>query len=144
MELFEYVEEALESISEWNDNDDTSEKARRLRISMLNSEFIICLFVLNKVFALGLSYLILSKFLQQTSIDLKEAMSLAQNTKQELKELRLNAEKEFGDIFERVKSLAEKIDIEINMPRISKRPTDVTFKQTIQKYFIEYQYLFHT
>lgn len=141
MELFEYIEEALEDISEWNDNDDTSEKARRLRITMLNSEFIICLFVLNKVFALGL---VLSKVLQQTSIDLKEAMSLAQNTKQELKEIRLNAEKEFGDIFERVKSLAEKIDIEINMPRISKRPTDVTFKQTIQKYFIEYQYLFHT
>lgn len=89
MELFEYVEEALEDISEWNDND-TSEKARRLRISMLSSEFIICLFVLNKVFALGL---VLSKVLQQTNIDLKEAMSLAQNTKQELKEIRLNVEK---------------------------------------------------
>lgn len=88
---------------------------------MLNSEFIICLFVLNKVFALGL---VLSKVLQQTSIDIKEAMSLAQNTKQELKEIRLNAEKEFGDIFEHVKSLAEKIDIGINMPRISKRQTN--------------------
>jgi len=120
LELFEYVEEALEDISEWNDND-TSEKARRLRFCMLNSEFIVCLFVLNKVFALGL---ILSKVLQQTSIDLKEAMSLAQNTRQELQEIRLNAEKEFGDIFERVKSLAEKIDIEINMPRISKRQTN--------------------
>uniref|UniRef100_A0A2S2QAK7 Zinc finger MYM-type protein 1 n=1 Tax=Sipha flava TaxID=143950 RepID=A0A2S2QAK7_9HEMI len=120
LELFEYVEEALENISEWNDND-TSEKARRLRISMLNSEFIICLFVLNKVFALGL---VLSKVLQQTSIDLKEAMSLAQKTKQELTEIRLNAEKEFGDIFERVKSLAEKIDIAINIPRISKRQTN--------------------
>ena len=60
LEFFEYVEEALEDISEWNDND-TSEKARRLRISMLNSEFIICLFVLNKVFALSL---VLSKVLQ--------------------------------------------------------------------------------
>ena len=46
-------------------------------------------------------------------------MSLTQDTKQELTEIRLNAEKEFGDIFERVKSLAEKIDIAINMPRIS-------------------------
>lgn len=110
----------MEDISEWNDND-TSEKARRLRISMLNSEFIICLFVLNKVFALGL---VLSKVFQQTSIDLKEAMSLAQDTKQELTEIRLNAEKEFGDIFKRVKSLAEKIDIAINMLRISKRQTN--------------------
>jgi len=126
LELFEYVEEALEDISEWNDND-TSEKARRLRISMLNSEFIICLFVLNKVFALGL---VLSKVLQQTSIDLKEAMSLAQNTKQELKKIRLNAEKEFGDIFERVKSLTEKVDIAINIPTMSKRQTNKCNIQT--------------
>jgi len=90
-------------------------------LESLNSEFIICLFVFNKVFALGL---VLSKVLQQTSIDLKEAMSSAQNKKQELKEIRLNAEKEFGVIFERVKSLAEKIDIVINMPRISKRQTN--------------------
>ena len=76
---------------------------------------------MNKVFALGL---VLSKVLQQTSIDLKEAMSLTQNSKQELKEIRLNSEKEFGDIFERVKSVAEIIDIEINMPRISKRQTN--------------------
>lgn len=39
LKLFEYVEEALEDISEWSAND-TSKKARRLRISMLNSEFI--------------------------------------------------------------------------------------------------------
>ncbi|KAL4084849.1 hypothetical protein QTP88_027731 [Uroleucon formosanum] len=135
-ELFEYVEEALEDISEWNDND-TSEKARRLRISMLNSEFIICLFVLNKVFALGL---VLSKVLQQTSIDLKEAMSLAQDTKQELTEIRLNAEKEFGDIFKRVKSLAEKIDIAINMLRISKRQTNSDYEEdfiSLTKQYIE-------
>jgi hypothetical protein len=51
-------------------------------------------------------------------------MSLAQNTKQELTDIRLNAEKEFGNIFERVKSLAKKIDIAINIPRISKRQTN--------------------
>jgi hypothetical protein len=57
-------------------------------------------------------------------------MPLAQNTKQELTEIRLNAEKEFGDIFERVKSLAEKIDIDINIPRISKRQTNSCNIQT--------------
>ncbi|VVC35783.1 Ribonuclease H-like domain,Domain of unknown function DUF4371 [Cinara cedri] len=93
LELFEYVEEALEDISDLE----------------------------SLLFALGL---VLTKVLQQTSIDLKEAMPLALNTKQELKEIRLNAEKEFGDIFERVNSLAEKIDIAINKPRISKRQTN--------------------
>jgi len=55
----------------WNDND-TSDKARRLRSCILNVEFILSLIILNKEFALGLA---LSKCLQTTSIDLKEAMS---------------------------------------------------------------------
>lgn len=65
--------------------------------------------------------LILSKFLQTTNIDLKEAMYLAQNTKEELQEIRINAEKYFGEIFKQVKLLTFKFDIEIKMPRISKR-----------------------
>lgn len=46
--------------------------------------------------------LILSKFLQTTNNDLKEAMYLAQNTKEELQEIRINAEKYFGEIFKQV------------------------------------------
>lgn len=120
LELYEYVEEALEDISHWDDNE-SSEKARRLRSCILNLEFLICLFVLNKVFALGL---VLSKFLQSEKIDLKEAMILAQNTKQELEDIRLNADKYFGEIFEQVKLLTMKMDIEIKMPRISNRQTN--------------------
>lgn len=65
---------------------------------MLNSEFIICLFVQIKVFAIGL---MLSKILQKTIIDIKEAISLAQNTKQELNKIRLNAVKHFREIFKK-------------------------------------------
>jgi len=96
LELYEFVEGALEDISMWNDND-TSDKARRLRSYTLNVEFILSLIILNKGFALGLA---LSKCLQTTSIDLKEAMSLAKNTKQELEEIRVNADTYFREMFE--------------------------------------------
>lgn len=65
--------------------------------------------------------LVLSKYRQKTSIDLKEAMSLPQTTKQEYGEIRLNAVNHFGEIFEKVKSLAKEMYIEINIPRILKR-----------------------
>lgn len=119
-ELYEFVEEALEDISMWNDND-TSDKARRLRNYILNVEFILSLIILNKGFALGLA---LSKCLQTTSIDIKEAMSLAKNTKQELEEIRINADSYFKKIFEQVKLMTEKFDIVIRIPRSAKRQTN--------------------
>lgn len=120
LELYEFVEQALEDISMWNDND-TSDKARRLRSCILNIEFILSLIILNKGFALGLA---LSKCLQTTSIDLKEAMSLAKNTKQELEGIRINADTYFREMFEQVKLITAKFDIEIKIPRTAKRQTN--------------------
>ncbi|KAL5239408.1 hypothetical protein ACI65C_006818 [Semiaphis heraclei] len=120
VELYEFVEEALEDISMWNDND-TSDKARRLRSCKLNVEFILSLIILNKGFALGLA---LSKCIQTTSIDLKEAMFLAKNTKQELEEIRANADTYFREMFEQVKLMTTQFDIEIKIPRTAKRQTN--------------------
>ncbi|KAL4141563.1 hypothetical protein QTP88_004184 [Uroleucon formosanum] len=120
LELYEFVEEALEDISMWNDHD-TSDKARCLRSCILNVEFILSLVILNKGFALGLA---LSKCLQTISIDLKEAMALAKNTKQELEEIRINADTYFREIFEQVKLMTAQFDIEIKIPRIAKRQTN--------------------
>lgn len=83
MELYEYVIEALDTISEWDDND-TLNKERRLRSSILDIEFVISLFVLNKSFSIGLP---LSKFLKKSNIDLKLAVQLANDTQIELEEL---------------------------------------------------------
>lgn len=94
MEPYEYVNEALDTISEWDDND-TSNKARRLRSFILDIEFVISLFVLNKIE--------LSKFLQKSNIDLKLAVQLANDTQQELHELRTHADDVFKEIFEQVK-----------------------------------------
>lgn len=104
----------------WNHHD-TSDKARCLRSCILNLEFILSLVILNKGFALGLA---LSKCLQTTSIDLKEAMALAKNTKQELEEIRINADTYFREIFEQVKLMTAQFDIEIKIPRIAKRQTN--------------------
>ncbi|KAL4143541.1 hypothetical protein QTP88_005860 [Uroleucon formosanum] len=120
IELYEYVIEALDTISEWDDND-TSNKARSLRSSILDIEFLISLFVLNKGFSIGLP---LSKFLQKSNIDLKLAVQLANDTKKELQELRTHVDDVFKKIFEEVKVVAEKFDIEIKIPRLSKKQTN--------------------
>lgn len=109
MELYEYSIEALNTISEWNDND-TSNKARRLRSSILDIEFLISLFVLNKGFSIGLPF---SKFLQKSKIDLKLAVQLANDTKKELQELRTHADDVFKEIFEKVKVAAKNSILEL-------------------------------
>jgi hypothetical protein len=76
---------------------------------MFNLKFIVCLFVLNGIFALGS---ILSEISQTSSIDL-EAAILAQITERVRKELRLNAEKHL-----------KKIGFETNTTRISKIKTN--------------------
>lgn len=96
IELYNHVIESLEIISEWVDSK-TSGKARTLRNAVLNLEFLVSLFVLNKGFSKGLP---LSKLLQ----DLSE-----------------NSEEVFKDIYGQVKILAESLDIEIKMPRLSNR-----------------------
>ncbi|KAL5246269.1 hypothetical protein ACI65C_013677 [Semiaphis heraclei] len=95
IELYNHVIESLEIISEWVDSE-TSGKARTLRNAVLNLEFLVSLFVLNKGFSIGLP---LSKLLQNPNIDLKVAVILANDTKQELQDLRKNAEEVFKDIF---------------------------------------------
>lgn len=53
IELYNHVIESLEIISQWVDNETTG-KARSLRNAVLNLEFLISLFVLNKGFSIGL------------------------------------------------------------------------------------------
>ncbi|XP_060874016.1 zinc finger MYM-type protein 1-like [Metopolophium dirhodum] len=72
IELYNHVIESLEIISEWVDSE-TSGKARILRNAVLNLEFLVSLFVLNKGFSIGLP---LSKLLQNPNIDLKVAIYL--------------------------------------------------------------------
>jgi len=95
---------------------------------------VISLFVLNKGFSIGLP---LSKFLQKSNIDLKLAVQLANDTQKELQEIRTHADDVFKEIFEEVKVVAEKFDIEIKISRLTKKQTNrcnIPFN-TLEQYY---------
>lgn len=53
LELFECVIDSLDIISDWNDGD-TSSQVNNFKHSTMQGEFIISLFILSKLFAIGL------------------------------------------------------------------------------------------
>lgn len=72
---------------------------------------------MSKIFALALP---LSKNFQNKNIDLRKAITLAEDTLKELEFLRNNAENEFNNIFQDASILAKKLDIQIILPRLTK------------------------
>jgi len=105
----------LDTRSNWNDSGIYSQ-ANNLKHSILQWEFIVSLFVLSKVFAIGLP---LSKQFQSVDIDLREAMSLAHETLVELKNIRNNVDECFHDIYTKATDLAEELNVLILLPRIA-------------------------
>lgn len=116
IELIDCVIESLEIISLW-DNIETSSQANNLKNAILQSDFLVSLLVVSKIFALGLQ---LSKSFQNTNIDLRKAVTLAEDTLKELEHLRNTAENEFKNIFHDVSILAKKLDVQIVVPRLTK------------------------
>jgi len=114
LELFEFIVESFSEISEWNDND-TRGKAQRLQKLILDGEFIISYFILSKGFGFGFP---LSKHLQKVDIDLKLATRLADETLEEMKCFRNNAENSFKKIYTAAHDLAAQFQVEITMPRV--------------------------
>ncbi|KAL4123003.1 hypothetical protein QTP88_015236 [Uroleucon formosanum] len=94
IELFAFVVESLENISNWNDS--TATEANIL-LKAVDSEFLISLQVIQLVFSFGLS---LCKLLQKEQIDLREAVSPAEDIRNEM---------------------SVTIDIDLSTKRISKR-----------------------
>lgn len=125
LELFECIKDALDEICEW-DNTDTNQ-AKAFRITILQPEFIITLVSISKVFGLGLP---LSKQFQKINIDLKLAMDLAQDTLTELEDYRKHAENNFKDIFSAAEKIADKCNVTMSIPRISKKQVYRTNVQT--------------
>jgi hypothetical protein len=114
-EIYVYVVDALSEVSEWKDRV-TANEARSLVNGITQGKFIIALFVTAKLFALGYP---LSKHLQKISIDLKEAVSLAEGTISEMQKLRNNAEDEFKEIFKQATLLANEVSAFIVIPRLT-------------------------
>ncbi|XP_060845789.1 zinc finger MYM-type protein 1-like [Rhopalosiphum padi] len=119
-ELFEQVIESLNLISEWKDVE-TSSQASNLRSAILEGEFIISMLIVAKCFSVGL---LLSKHLQRVNIDLGEAIKLAEDTVKELEGFRKNADSTFQNIFENAVCLGNTFDVNISIPRTTKRQTN--------------------
>ncbi|KAL4153196.1 hypothetical protein QTP88_001029 [Uroleucon formosanum] len=115
IELFAFVVESLENISNWNDS--TATEANIL-LKAIDSEFLISLQVIELVFSFGLP---LCKLLQKEQIDLREAVSLAEDIINVLKNIRLNCDTEFHKLFLLAKEMSVTIDIDLSTKRISKR-----------------------
>lgn len=116
-EKYNEVIKSLEEISTWNDKD-TSANAHILLCAVRKSEFILSLEVIKKIFSYSLP---LTKFLESESIDLAGAVNYAQDTWDQIKEIRDKADEEFSNIYRKVLDICERNDIEISTPRLSQR-----------------------
>lgn len=115
MELFDAVIDGLSIISTWPDRESSS-GAYQLLCAIKQPEFILATHLLAKVFSISLP---LSKLLQMQNIDLIEAMSLADNVSDVLKNIRNNADEDFKKLFLKVKEKCMSLDIEITLPRLT-------------------------
>ncbi|XP_060845763.1 zinc finger MYM-type protein 1-like [Rhopalosiphum padi] len=93
VELFPCVVAALEIITEWNDSSATD---AAILLKAIDSEFLISLQITKFLFSYGLP---LCKQLQSKKIDLVEAVCLAEDIISALKNIRINIEQEFNNIF---------------------------------------------
>ncbi|KAL4105175.1 hypothetical protein QTP88_020447 [Uroleucon formosanum] len=121
-ELQPAIISALEDISLWKDTD-TSSAANQLLASIHPFKFQISMMILVKLFSISVS---LSKFLQTENLDLENALSFAETTQTTLKDIRLNADKEFNEIFKSVEKICNTLEIAVYVPRVSGRQTHRT------------------
>lgn len=111
MHIFDFILESLDTISSWKDGSE----AGSLKWAVLNTEFCIAVHVIAHVFAFAMP---LCKALQRESLDLKEAVVLAEECSSELLKMRSNAEEEFKQVYNEVQTVASAVDIELKLPRL--------------------------
>ncbi|KAL4152846.1 hypothetical protein QTP88_000679 [Uroleucon formosanum] len=115
-ELFSFVLNALDIISDWKE----STYAEMLQRALKDSEFLISLNVIKVLFSYGLP---LCKQLQTVQIDLKKTIRIVENVIATLKCNRDNNEVEFKIIYNNVKKMADDVGIELLEKRISSKQT---------------------
>nr|XP_042911240.1 zinc finger MYM-type protein 1-like [Parasteatoda tepidariorum] len=119
VELFEPIAETLQKISEWKDKESATQ-ANSLLCTVSNCQFVISLLCIYKVFTITIH---LCRYLQKTSIDLIEAVSLAEDVIKDLKLMRENATETFSEIFSSSSLMLTSIGSSTSMqiPRITGR-----------------------
>ena len=107
------VVEALGEISTWPDKE-TASRALQLLSTIRQSEFCIALLVLKKIFGYSV---VLCKVLQKKSLNLLEAVNIAEDIAKELKSVRENAEHEFHQLYSCAQETAEAQNFTLEVPR---------------------------
>lgn len=111
------IVDTLDTIASWHDINAAS-KAKCLKIALCESEFLIAMVCLSDILATTLQ---LSLFLQRVDIDVKTARDTVSDTIKLLERKRKNCDVTFKSIYDEVIGIAEELDTEIKVPRISKK-----------------------
>lgn len=111
------IAKALEKVSKWDDYK-TATKGKCLLLSICNCEFILTVYSLSDV--LSATY-ILSRYLQNETVDVFQAKKKVDQTFEVLKDKRMNSHKIFSGIFAKAKKIMEEMDIPIHIPRAANR-----------------------
>lgn len=119
VELFDAVVEALETVSLWQERE-ASSGAHQLLCALNQADFLVALYVMNKVFSISMP---LSRLLQSEGLDILAAIEAARAVELALQNLRKDAKEEFGEIFTLVQSRAAKLGVTISIPRRTGRQT---------------------
>lgn len=113
------IVEALTLISSWKDSKSSSVAAGLLN-SLCTTEFLTAMLSLIDVLKITLP---LSRLLQTPSLDVNQASSAVSNTMTTLQERRFKCDEIFKDIFFETSHLAEELDVDMKLPRLTSRQT---------------------
>lgn len=116
-EMLPKIVEALDQIALWQDTQ-TSAKAKSLALALCESEFLVTLVSLSDLLSTTKP---LSQFFQKVHIDVKAAQDLLEDVKKVLKRKREKADEKFKSLFEEICGIAQQVQVEIKMPRVTNR-----------------------
>lgn len=131
--------DSLTDISEWTEHISSS-KAKTLLMAVTCCDFIITLFALTDVLSVTLPA---SRLLQSYDRDIVEASDIIDGIILTLSGKRSNCESDFSQLFEQSKTLMNKLDIDLKLPRIAKRQTQRsnTSAQSPEEYYRRVLYI---
>lgn len=116
--LIEIID-SLVCITEWNDVVSSS-KAKTLLLSICTCDFVLTLYTMTEILSVTAAA---SRILQGTTQDIVSAENCIDSIVKNLEDKRLNCESYFKALFEKCKTIMTKLDINIAVPRTSKRQT---------------------
>lgn len=113
------VSTALDAIASWREMQSAA-KAKALRVSLGDGEFLMAIVCLSDLLAHTLP---LSRLYQKECVDVHTARNTLTDTIAVLTAQRQNCEEVFRPLYEQAVALADELDTELKLPRITKRQT---------------------